>query len=355
MIKRLISIILATVACLQIGFTPADAQTVAIQSNDQVGHGFIFKHASQCYVVLPRHLVEGQRRVKVFSSAPVVYSGAVVDTPFWDGLDLAIGVVRGPIMERCTRTLDYFSSPKSTADGSVVQLLRLRESGEIERVNMIVTKGDYLTLQARITEKDKELFKGTSGAFLFAGGTPIGMVTDNLTESDTEGLFIRMEEIHMNLKRRLNRRAGFVSPTASETQDFSSTQNNLPMNLISVTLPPTFPDFGEENLLGPGSYVFELTRTNRISFQVTGDEAAILSRVRIKSNPAAPYTLPKGLRIDVSSKLDGTRPRSFLDGEMGLDGLYDATRQPSKVRWIFITVTSGWDNGPIGIDTIEFQ
>lgn len=276
-----------------------------------------------------------------------------METPFWAGLDLAVGIVRGAIDARCVQTLDDLSATKSTADGTIVELLRLRGSGEPERVPMVVTKGDYLTLNARVADPQAEVFKGTSGAFLFADNIPIGMITDAPTTK--EGTFVRMEEIHMNLSRRLNRRAGFVAAKNDEQQTSQALQNSLPFVLQNVDLVPTYPDFLSENLAGDGSYVFNLTRPNTIAYKINADTSVALSAIHIRSDPDAEYTLPKGIRVTVSSKPDGSRPRQFLAGNMGLDGVYSARRQPSRVRWAFVTITSGWENGPIGIETISFE
>lgn len=340
-------------AYLLLGFTPSQAQVVSVQSGDHRGHGYIIRHADQCYVVMPKHVAGGKRRVTIYSAAPVIHAGAIIETPFWEGLDLAIGIVRGAIDTRCVQTLDELSATKSTVDGAAVELLRLRDNGEPERVDMVVTRGGYLTLDARITEEDAELFKGTSGAFLFAGGVAIGMVIDAPTTKD--GVFIRMEEIHMNLERRLNRRAGFAASNNSSQQTTRALENGLPFVLQRADLPPTYPDFASENLSGDGSYVFDLTRPNTIAYKIEGDASAALSAVHIRSDPDAEYILPKGIRVIVSSKDDGSRPRQFLSGNMGLDGVYSSRRQPSRVRWVFVTITSGWEAGPIGIDAIAFE
>lgn len=184
----------AMLAYILAGFTPALAQAVTVQSGDEFGHGFMVRQGSTCYVLLPKHVAAGQRRVTVFSAAPVVHSGALVETPFWDGMDLAIGVVRGAIEKRCTielSSLDISAQPES---GARTQLLRLRQSGEPERVEMLVTDSQYLTLEADIADGKSELFKGTSGAFLFAENKPLGMVIEAL--SPTKGRFIRIEEIY---------------------------------------------------------------------------------------------------------------------------------------------------------------
>jgi hypothetical protein len=353
MYQRLISILAPTLTWLMLGFTPAQAQMVSVQSGAQLGHGFIFRHAAQCYVVMPKHVAAGKRRITVFSAAPVVHAGAIMETPFWEGLDLAVGIVRGAIDARCVQTLEDLSVTKSTADGAAVELLRLRDSGEPERVAMVVTKGDYLTLRARVTDPEAEIFKGTSGAFLVAGNVPIGMVTD--APSPKEGVFVRMEEIHMNLTRRLNRRAGFVAAKNDAQQTTQALLNSLPFTLQHVGLAPTYPDYSSENLATEGSYVFDLTRPNTIAYKIKGEASVALSAIHVRSDPDADYVLPKGIRVTVSSREDGSRPRQFLAGNMGLDGVYSSRRQPSRVRWVFVTITSGWETGPIGVDAIAFE
>lgn len=344
----------AILAYILAGFTPASAQAVTVQSGDEFGHGFMVRQGSTCYLLLPKHVAAGQRRVTVFSAAPVVHSGALVETPFWDGMDLAIGVVRGAIEKRCTvelSSLDISAQPES---GARTQLLRLRQSGEPERVEMLVTDSQYLTLEAEIADGKSELFKGTSGAFLFADDKPLGMVIEAL--SPTKGRFIRIEEIYQNVARRVSRRAGFaIAGADADTPATTADDDGLAFQFVSATLSPTTPDLSESNLNGPGSYVFQLTRPNRMAFQVAGGKTVSLSQVRLRADTASGYAVPRDIRIDVSSSPDGQRTRPFYSGEMPSDGVLVAKAQPTRARWVFVTVASGWDSSRIGLDAISFH
>lgn len=323
----------------------------------ETGHGFLIKHGPTCYVVTPKHLTKGKRRATVFSSAPVVHSGAIFEEPFWDGFDLAVGVVRGPVEERCTSTLADFAAAAPIRGGQQAELVRIRPSGDFERVDMIITRSDYLTIDAKVLDVDQELFKGTSGAFLFDRDIPIGMIVEAITA--TEGRFVHIEELEMNLSRLLNRKIGFQTvPSRSTTSNDANPaelKNQIPVEFISATQPPTFPDFAEENVLGDGAYAFDLPRPNRIAFKVIGPDAVPLSSVKMMSDPNADYAVPRTIRIDVSSSLDGSRPRHFGSSEMGPDGLFDLTRSPTLVRWVFVTVSGAWENGALGIESIRFN
>jgi len=336
------------------GFIPASAQTVTVQSGDQFGHGFMVRQASTCYVLLPKHVAAGKRRVTVFSAAPVVHSGALVETPFWDGMDLAIGVVRGAIEKRCIIDLSSLDISAQPENGARTQLLRLRQSGEPERVEMLVTDSQYLTLEAEIADGRSELFKGTSGAFLFAENKPLGMVVEAL--SPTAGRFIRIEEIYQNVARRVSRRAGFsVADADAPVVAADGDDIGLAFRLDGALLPPIAPDFSESNLSGSGSYVFQLTRPNRIAFQAAGDESVSLSQVRLRADIESGFAVPRDIRIDVSSSPDGQRTRPFYSGEMPSDGVLVAKAQPTRVRWVFVTVSSGWDSSQIGLDSVTFH
>lgn len=313
----------------------------------------LLKHGSTCYVLTPKHVTNNKRRVTVFSSAPVVHSGALVEKPFWDGMDFAIGVVRGPVEEKCATTLDDLSKKVTVASGRRAQLLRLLPSGEIERIDMSIMKTDYLTLDARIEGGSSELYKGTSGAFLFDGEKPIGMIVEAL--SATEGRFIRIEELHLNLERRLRRKAGYqatASPISAPVAGGTDSDGH-PLEFIRASQPPIYPDVAEVNMLGDGSYVFDLPRPNRIAFKIKSPGALPLSNVQVFSDVDADYAVPRSIRIDVSSAPDGNRPRFFGMAEMGPDGVFNFTRAPTLARWVFITINGAWENGAIGISAVR--
>jgi len=341
---------LAILTCSAFWSMPLMAQTVAIHSGEEQGHGFLVRDGATCYVILPKHVAAGRRSVTVFSAAPVVHSSALIETPFWDGMDLAIGVVRGEVESRCIRNVSDLDVSVQPEAGSKVQLLRLRQSGEPERIDMLMTDSQYLTLDADIADGKSELFKGTSGAFLFDGDTPLGMVIEAV--SPTKGRFIRIEEIFQNVNRRVERRAGFASAEDPVDANPAATDEGLPFVFVSATLPPIDPALSEANLSGAGSYVFKLTKPNRLAFKVAGNEAMPVSGITVVSSVDDISGLPRDIKIEVSSSEDGQRTRPFASAEMATDGVLDIRRSPTLARWVFISIQSGWDGAEIGIDSV---
>ncbi|MDF2142931.1 hypothetical protein [Paenirhodobacter sp. CAU 1674] len=328
------------------------AETVTVDNGSEKGHGLVFREGGVCWVIMPRHVAGEQGKVTLYSAAPVVYSGARLETPFWPGMDLAIGVVRGAIEKRCTTPLSALNSASQPETGARVQLLRLRPSGEPERLDMIVTNSTYLTLDARLVDGSADLFKGTSGSFLFDAEKPVGMVVEAL--SATEARFIRIEEIYQNVARRVARSSGYAQARAPAPTE-PPAPDALAFELIEAGLPPIAPQFGEDNLTGPGSYVFRLTQPNRIAFRAVDGQVVTLSGLRITADPEAEAGLPRDIQIDVSSAPDGARTRSVYSGQMPPDGLLDVAISGTRVLWVFVTVRSGWDRAEIGLDAVSFR
>lgn len=311
----------------------------------------VFRDAGVCYAIMPAHVAGGSRSVTVYSAAPVVHSSATIETPFWSGMDLAIGVARGSIEKRCTAKLADLNNQLQPETGARLQLLRLRPSGEPERIDMVVTQSEYLTLNAQISDGKSELFKGTSGAFLFDNDKPVGMVIKAL--SATEGQFIRIEEIYQNVSRRISRRAGYAQTTV-QAVEAAPDALAIPLEFVEATLPPIAPEVSEENMQGSGSYVFRLTKPNRITFKVIEGEAVTLSGLRITSALDGVAGLPRDIQIDVSSAPDGARIRPLYAGQMPPDGNLDIKLAGTRVRWVYVTIRSGWDRAEIGLDDVVF-
>ena len=348
-------LLIFTLAAFLIGSIPLPAQTVSVHSGEDQGHGFLLQHAGSCYVILPRHVAAGRRSVTVFSAAPVVHGAALMETPFWEGMDLAIGIVRGAVEKRCTRDLPALAASVQPENGAEVQLLRLRPSGEPERIDMLITNSQYLTLEAAIVDGQSELFKGTSGAFLFTGDSPVGMVTEAL--SPTTGRFIRIEEIYLNVKRRLERRAGLATATDAPEpvgQLAPEGEPRLDFDLVSASLAPTHPDHSEANLATRGTYAFRLTRPNRLAFKVRGDAAVTLSRIEVRADPQSGFGIPRRILIELSNRHDGSRPRLPTSVEMGPDGMLNIAIGQST-RWVFLTVVDGWDSSTLGLSSVTFR
>ena len=94
-------------------------------------------------------------------------------------------------------------------------------------------------------------------------------------------------------------------------------------------------------------------------FEIAGREAVSLGRVRLISDPEAALeagqSLPKDVRVEVSSSGGSGGWRPFRSGTGGPDGVTDLSRAPTLARRIVITVTSAWSDGPMRIDAVVFN
>lgn len=310
----------------------------------------MFRHMDTCYVVLPAHVAGGDRRITVLTAAPVANAEARIETPFWEGLDLAIGPLRGTAIAQCTETLDSLGSSARPEIGGKLELVRLRPSGEVERVPMRYATTSFLTLEAEITTSGDEFYQGTSGAMLFQDDAPVGMAV--VSSTPKLGTFVRIEQISANIALWLNRRSGvFTSPLEAETTGSAG----LPFEVISSQIEPISPEFSSTNLRGPGQFIFDPSRANRITLLVTAEGDIALSRVLVQSNPDAGYALPRGIRVEISTAGPDDVGRDFLKGEMATDGTFDGRRSSSRARWVFVTIDSAWSDGPIAIDEIVLE
>jgi hypothetical protein len=352
-VKRLIVALVFSVTQFALLCLAANAESVTIDNGSERGQGLVFREGRVCYVIMPRHVAGEGSKVTIYSGAPVLHSTAYVVRPFWSGMDLAIGTVHGAVEKRCTAKLSDLDNEAQPDTGARLQLLHLLGSGEAERIDMVVTRSEYLTLDAQFANEKNELFKGLSGSFLFDADRPVGMIIE--TPSATEGHFIRIEEIHQNVARYLARRAGFSSAVGA-VETVSDADASIPFTFVSATLPPISPEFSEENMAASGSYVFRLTRLNRIAFKAVGADAVTLSGLRINSEPGNETAgLPRDIQVDVSSAPDGVRIRSLFTGQMAPDGTLDLAFAGTRVRWVFVTIRSGWDRPEIGIESIVFR
>lgn len=318
---------------------------------------------SGCYLLFPAHVAGDFPFVDVMTEAPIRVGQALVSRPFWSvtdsdgrvqGIDLAIGVVRGSPSEVCETPLDQFRPPPrlSDAKGDLVTIL---PGGGVERVRMVITETRYLEFDAEVRIEGAELYPGRSGSFLFVDGAPAGMIVRAAEDDRTRGTFVRTEEIAMNARRWISDQgvqfAGSSAPvTAPQEAGFS-------VGLAEVSEAPIGPEFPAEATLSPeGAFVTAPTGPLRLVYKVEGDEAASLSRVLIVSDPSGGYALPRTVLIEVDSTPGRTRPRPFWTGQMASDGLADTgKRTGTSVRWITVTVRDAWSTGPVGISQIRFQ
>lgn len=336
----------------------AGAQTVRIDAGDQSGHGLMLRHRNTCYVVTAAHVVEGQLMASVRTAAPVLGATALMQTPFWPGMDMAVGVLRGEdILPRCTVTLGQLAGAELRGDlMRAPALVRLRDSGEVERMPLRLRETGYLEFTAAPLNPEDSLWRGSSGAFAMDGAAPLGMVVRTDAEGRT-GHFIRIEEIGANLQRWITRGVGLQAVGAApgaRAAAGAAPLEGLPAQLVSALRPAIGSEHLPENLLGPGAYVFEPGR-NRIVFRLSGPAAVPVSGMRLQSQPAEGQAMPMEVRVELSSAAEGERWRLFFEGEVAPDGLLEFHRSAQLARRVSVTVLSARSAGPVRIDSISFE
>ena len=342
-------------AALALSYAPvAAAQTVSIQNGlGEHGFGWMFAHGGACHVVMPKHVAGPFPRVTVTTAAPVESASATMIAPFWESIDLAVGIVRGGLDERCTGELEDLEEDRRTSGINSGELLRVTPSGDLERSPLRFMDRGYLTFEGVLEGGTTEVAQGTSGAFVFVRGRPVGMA---VTSSAVEGAtFIRSGEILIHLRRFLSEQGGaYVEPEAPETANETSLgQRALPLVFHSSSVPPVNPRYAPENMTGPGSFIFAPAQHMRFILGFEDGRVEAVSQLKLISNPAEAQTMPRDVILRWSFDEVPGRFRTWTRGQVARDGIFDTGRgAPRNMRWIEIIVLDAWGGGDIAIDEV---
>ncbi|WP_372022180.1 hypothetical protein [Tistrella mobilis] len=352
--RNVMTVILSALVLLAIYGTSAFGQTVSVKNGEgENGFGWMFGQAGTCYAVMPRHVAGIFPRVTVSTAAPVQTGTGTVITPFWDGIDLALAVIRGIGTDRCSEQLDALDVDAAGRRAAEASLLRLTPTGEEERVPLRITQRGYLTLEGEILA-GREISQGTSGAFAFVGETPIGMAY--ASADPRRATFMRSEEILINLHRFLNEQgAAYGAPPAGAIPPATGmpATGRLPLVVVRSSMPPVNPRYGPENLTGNGVFVYEGVPGARIVFGIATGNVAAVHRVRMTAPTDADYALPRTIIVQYSLDDEGQQFREWTRGQMAPDGLFDTGRMaPRNIRWIAFTILDAWSPGPVVIDEV---
>lgn len=334
------------------------AESVLI--NNKGGHGLAVRHGGQCYVLTPRHVVEGKTFVNLRVNDPAVVGRGTVELPFWDGMDLAIVTVQSQeLLHRCRIDLADLRGLRLDATGDrTVSLVRLDTTGRVLELPARIASEDYRTFEIELTgtRRDDVIQTGTSGQFAFIDGQPVGMVLEQ-GGSDKRAILMRIEEIAMNADRRLNWRGVSLSrrdPTGSSDPDPAT---GLPIVLKSVSAPSISTGYLAEYLLEePGAYVFNPDGIADILLGFPDDGTATVRRVRVITTPDEGFALPHKIEILIrSGPLTRLRTRPYPAGSqlMSPAGIFDTGEGGGQTaRQLLIRIHSAKSNGPIRIDRI---
>ena len=335
----------------------AASQTVSVlNSEGGHGHGYMFGYAGNCYVALPRHVAGPDYfpRVNLSTPAPVVSGTGTVPRPFWEGIDLALAVASEGMRERCTASLDDLDPSRTAQRAATAHILRLLPDGSEDRVEIVVGDRGYLTFVGQVAPSDSgEIAQGTSGAFAFHEGEPIGMA---ITSDDTRrATFMRVEEIRMHLARFLSQTGSNPAGSSMATTEAPETASDagLRIALVSASVPAVSPSHAPENMLTDGVFVFEPARHVAFDFRFEPDERRPVSRLRMQAPGDGTYAVPKNILIQASVEAGGAGFRTIARRQVGPDGAFDTGQiAPRLAKRLRIIVLDAWSDGPIAIERV---
>lgn len=342
------------------------ARTVGV--DEGAGNGFLFHHRENCFVMLPTH-VHGARykgirlsdRDGAVGRADILHS-TDVDT------DLSLGLVTGGIARDCgpdwaslPRRLGHRLSPGLTA--SVVR--SYQQSQELRRVTLSAVSFVRFSVVPAPGEP-ADLFAGTSGALVFDGQMPIGMVTD--AETAGEAWVLRMDEIVGRISRWIEgTQEGRVcdDPVLAERVAACVDTESLivgPGLPFRVTEWSAHPVDGAVDPLamaaGEGPYVAPLAVEAPLRIEVLFPETVTVGRVVLRSEADGETEFkPRTVRIMTDATAGPVRrPLTFINRDMPPDGVLDVVRRVTYARRVTIEVLSTWGGGsPVRLDAIRFE
>ncbi|QHQ33866.1 hypothetical protein [Algicella marina] len=359
--RKLIITLLFIAATAPAGF----ARVVSVE--DGTGHGFLFQHRGNCFLILPTH-VHGRNRsgLRITGQDPVEIGSASVVYETDEALDISLALVRGAITGNCGPAWAALprAIPAAARVGAPVRLVRHHQAS-VEAVRSRIQTVDFETMTIVPAEgEQRDYGAGTSGSTVLDGDVPIGMVTD--ASLRTEAYLIRMDEIVGRLSRFVEGMGAddcsdpaSAAVLAGQCGDAAVQVSNLgPFRLMSWSSHPTSPGFSaEEMIAGNAPYIAPIGQGG-ITLVFEAPETATLSRIRLTSHADnAESFVPKGISVRVDTSTDGIdRSRRFLAQDMAPDGSLDMQRGATYARRVIVTITDAWAGGsPVRLDAVSLE
>ncbi|WP_258028292.1 hypothetical protein [Cereibacter sphaeroides] len=334
----------------------AHSQTVSVRNGEgEHGFGWMFGYEGRCYVLMPKHVAGLYPKVSIMTSAPVVTSSATTIAPFWPEIDLAVGVGGSALDSRCPARLDDLEETPQSLNAAMGYLHRLTPAGEEERTALRIGNRNYLTFDAELAGGQNTIAQGTSGAFLFVDGKPLGMA---VTSNDTSRANVHSIGRDTDPCPALSQRAGgCLCATGAGRARHAGAGGLKELCRLSSRPRPcrrSIRALRRKTCWGGGQFVF--SPAARMSFVLRLEETAPVSRVVLRSTPSEGRTMPKRIILNWSLEADGRNFREWTRGEMGRDGVFDTgLLAPRNIRALQVIVLNAWSSGDIAIDSVVAQ
>lgn len=347
----------ATLAAFLATAQLVSAEGVMVRAGES-GQGHLVSHRGNCYVVTAAHVVGNSRRAQILTSTGEEAT-ATMQKPFWDGFDVAVGVLRASPSSGCGPSSGQFVSNVSRPTPGRAATLPFVAPGGVIHIPVRVDRVDYRELNGRIEDPAQEAQKGLSGGFLVLDGKPLGMA--RAADPDGTMHFVRMEEIAMNLERWFNHSGatgGEIEATEQSSQAVAG--EALYLELVSSSPPSIGVDHNADMMLaGEGVWIPEFGGSPELIVRnlATDGSAPTLSRLRLEAETGDTFAAPKSYRIDIAAT-EAPNPnwRLYAVGEMPPDGVLDTgLKAKMRANMIRIQVLSTWGEGQVGIKSVRIE
>ncbi|MEL6521602.1 MAG: hypothetical protein AAFQ66_11605 [Pseudomonadota bacterium] len=268
-------------------------------------------------------------------------------------VDISLGLVRGGIARDCG--VPWRDLPRQLEGrllpGTDVILRRPRQRVLEGRQLVIESSGFRLMRLVPAGGATGDLFGGTSGAVVFLGEMPIGMVLE--AENTSAALALRMDEIVAQLTRFLGSRQTGQGESRNVVQP-AETEGD-PIEALSWTAHPIEGASDPAAMLaGQGPWIFELGEAP-VKLTVRLTETDRLSRIQLFAAEDVEASIPRQISVAVQASSDPNRPRSsdLPAPEMTPDGVFDLRVGERFAKLVTITIRSSWGDGsPVRLDRI---
>lgn len=356
------------IALLAAGTAASSTIAGPVALNEGKGQGLTFSHRGNCYVLFPNHVEPDGLLVRLFTPAPQAAGSATVYFRRPEA-DIALGLVQGSAAARCGDAFSRLPTDVSRrlSGARRATLERVDAQGAVERLAMRIDRiawarlndgpgaGDYQYIIASTdiaAGENREVFQGTSGAFLYIDGEPVGMTVT--APDDTTVRVLRWEEMREPVARWLasgsfgalagqeTEKAPQIDGIAFEVTEWTGepeAESTGPAALASGTGP-----FRARPVSGPVSLVAEIPG---------GAPVPLKSLILQGPSDDSPAAAPRLVRVEVDRSRSGpARFQPVWSGEMPPDGAELEVPLVTFARRVRVIVQSGWAPGPVEISRL---
>lgn len=327
----------------------ASASVVKVETNNQVGQGFLIAIKGECTLLTPKHVVKGANTISVLTATRETFQAEIIELfETVDFAKLSTNVPYWQCQNASLQTKTSLSTLLSVYDSGTVKTMV--EDGSLKQITVQITRVDDTEfLEIIPVDSADNLKQGQSGSMLYVAGEPAGLLIE-LYEG--KGLIYRVEAME-GLVFKNPSLSEKDAPKTSIAKDESRIEISDHINTeLTVNKSRTFTIQLEEN----SPVLFENIKTDKyVRFQVQVLDAANLPvyTFQLDSNRGAfvPFT-PKSTAV-YTIKLKGLKKEGKASIKVNQWTLNSDLKSPTNVVAVGNTVTNKLAPGAVSSHKVK--